>query len=1761
ALNGNVLLISAASGGILAYDIADPASLRSSSLPLGYVAPGSNEYWGIASDQHGRVFATGTNGVFGFVQSYRLEDFVGDGSVTSPPRVISAPRSAATVAWVPGSTAGAGLATDTILSDRPEGIPRKLQLAVQDNDLSFASLAEFTAGLAPLGISATSASVGGGFTKLKVMLPLERTFAYRTQRITIENTTRDMRWSADAVDATPAVIDNVVAQATDQLRIVWNERTYGIVTIFGYGVGIFDLNAVEANDTPNAPTGYKPLAERIRLTRAALDDHCPPFEPAPEPVQDLALSPDTSVIAGEAPGTLNVYGVDVHKGVLDVRLDAAEAPSAIGTPVCIDRAPQGLLLSPARNPRIADLNRLFALKTGRSPFGHFNGAQTYHWVLEAEDNKAVGPPPSPGLSAPGQRNSNARERVVRDYLLVPGNEYGLLVVDASMPKGWLTPANLADVIWIPAGAVAVRVIPRTNLATVVDGDGRVLLVDLAHIDERSTSAGAPFDANALFPTAAAALSATGAYDVGAPDPRILWTSEKGLVNGSLAPVIDADTGILFAGRLFTKTTSVVAVTDPHLRMKADLGTGGLAEIGGVVPLGIDPPNGVLTATPDASLAAFRLELTLPGGAADALAGGQLRLSVESERVPGGAVEQTPAPSPRAHLRMNRPGGLADPRASSTFIMTRDIPAGMENVLRHQKGFNKFVSPWVVAVADPRASIAYDPFWPTSADKTAAGCFHCDRPARLKGQTEANGVFELWSAGRDFVVHPELCGGTITGCTGANIFTGTKYAYLSEGDRLTARFPTVMADTVRTPEVLTAAQAPAVFGGMLQETIYAHSGELATSHVDLSAGGRAGWTVDFDRSYRSRTMVPDFLGRGWSSSMFRRLRALPNGSVEYRDGSGEVWLFRPPLTPYIAPPGLPVNLIRTNDGWQLVDQRRRVTTFDSMGRLSTESDEFGGSGYTGQGNTIRYIYDRSGRLVRIFDPVSRVSRLDYYDESQPGWKAGRLKSVVDWRGRRVDYDYDAAGLLRTAALPEVENTDRKRPTITYDYEPVGAAFNDSLELGGLLKSIKDPSAATPRVSFTFGSGTTRGRVRQQTWATGESATFAYDSGSATSTDALGQLRNYTLTAAPTSYFADRVHVASLTEVGVPTAKIAFGQLPLAVSPTAVTTEPKDRRFTFGYEDGLLKTSSLAEVVSQVVDYKPHLTEPSRLPSTVTTTPEGAPAPDMPPSAGITITREVTYEPGSPYVSEVKANGIAIKTAEPHRDLPDLMTTVANDSIISTSTFDSAGRLKEAQSSGGLDAASAGSDVKITYRGDSTSDFERGLPELIDNSGSLTTFKYPDVNTVVEIDPRGITTTTKRDEWDRPVDVVVSGDPELHETWSYDANGWLRTHTRKQTSAGIAGSTVTTTYDYDAMGRAISTSTDNIVIDGTATSRTTTVTYDLTRHTITTELKPGLSKTTQTVDSLGRTLASETPTGTTSIVGRYAYDLAGNLVFQTDNFVASASAYDAHGRQIATLAQDGTKTIVDHDAWGRAKDVKALDAAGTTTAHTTVDLSAAGRVKQVASDIDVGTTRTSDFLWDGAGRITRSATSHLGAVMPTGPSAGDHRASQTVFDLAGRLKQAESGAGVATGAIDTFDKTVVDAFVNVASHLPESVRRFEKGISVAYNSSYGYDTNANVTRTDAAALHWKQRFDEAGNVTSASLPQRPQATYEHDARGATTEETTPDDARNKYKWSATDALKQFTDPTSEATTTDTDLIGRPLARVYHDGTRETYEWEGT
>ncbi|HWW60513.1 MAG TPA: hypothetical protein VN181_04015, partial [Thermoanaerobaculia bacterium] len=1025
---------------------------------------------------------------------------------------------------------------------------------------------------------------------------------------------------------------------------------YGVVSLFGFGIGVYDLNALESNSrfaqSSPAPPTYRRLATQAAQTSAG---------------GALTFSPDAALTASGT--TLTAFALRPSAGLTPVTKNLGDEAAPVTT----------------LNVSLVDLPELNAIKAlvsaGNRPFyGRFNSIARYD-------------------------AGNIR------YALVSGAQYGLLVLDVTTGS-----SELVDIVWAANGIYAVRAIGG-HYATAVDGDGRSLLIDLARIDERSLPR-----VDFLFPTAAAALKG------GVDDSRIVWQSDRpadaggnGLGVTTLAPVGDPDTGLLYAGTLLSKFMRVQSAIDPHVSVMVNLGRGVLTEVPAIVPLGIAVPKTISDETAklrpcattgvdleqptacreNASLGVFRVEMTLPGSVQKALAADP-EIAIESERIAGAISEQTQEPLPPAHLRRFR-----------LMRVIRDTYPGAKN-LRFQKGFNKFVSPWVVAIADQRASRRY--IWAADADREDAGCFHCKLPPFV---TPSNS-FELYSNGRDLAVRPEL-----------GVYTSTPYAYLGDSQRLFARFGTIMADTVRPADALTAAQAPPVATGQLAETVYLHSGEVEVAAVDLDAGGRAGWNVVFDRDYRSRTLGGTALGRGWDSAIFKRLRALPTGDVEYRDGSGEVWLFRLQGNVYKAPAGYFMHLLHTEQGFTLIDQKRRMTYFDELGRVTKEADEFYKS--DGKGNVIRYVYDANGRLASIIDPNERRTTLTYHTDAA---RDGLLKSIRDWRtrAREVTYDYDNARLT-SVELPKLPSVTPKR-VYTYD---------DEANLRSIIEPNEAP-AGTPRVTFTYDA---LDRVSTQTWGTGESATFTFNPGIASVTDALKQKRDYTLKlpAAPADkldwYSQDRAHVETLKELAVPTySGAAFGALPpapleaLAAPPVA----PKTREYRYTYTaEGQLETSTLAGVVKTTYGFASAGPELGTIVSSVSTLADAT-------AAQTGVTYNFNFRPGSALLDSMSANGLTVQRREPDRNL--LNPKESNSSIETTSEYDATTGLPTAfASTGGTAPDGAGSKTTIQYPAaalTSIAPHKRGLPERVSEGTAAleTNYDYPDEDTTSVTDSRGV-----------------------------------------------------------------------------------------------------------------------------------------------------------------------------------------------------------------------------------------------------------------------------------------------------------------------------------------------------------------------------------------------------------------------------------------
>jgi len=1845
ALHDNVLFVAAGSAGLVAYDVADPAALNAGDggeQPDPFArAIVHGELLNVRTDHHGRIYVIGMGGIAGYLSSYRLEDFIA--VRTQVPAPFCCPVKGSTlINWRLGYSSNLSIGTNILLSDRPESMPRNLEILVQDDEEPLRSLEEFRN---DFDATVVNDDYPGGVVSLRVEFPFRPENLYLRQRITVVNETLDLRWSGDATLAGPAIIEGIIAGPDDRLRVIRNRTTYGVVSHLGFGIGVYDLNAIESNLAPNRPANYIPIAEQILLTRGRNEDRCflPwRFETAPASgaIPEIWLSSDNAVRPDKESTDIFVYAPEPYRGLLDFRF---KTPGSGPRDICSERSKNGLVLRGVKpeddHPRITALKAAYQTAAGRPAYPHFASVATYRWHVDKSDNQN------------GVRQSTQGEEVTRDYVLLAGGDLGLLVVevggdlpiaDGILSSHWpLEQQHLVDVIWIPSGAVAVRVVPNTNYAIVVSKYGRAHLVDLTRIDERWNTAGEPIAETALFPTALASIQGVAAYPdgVGSEDPRIVWTSEPDVAWGIVAPVMDADTGMLYAGHLMKKVMKVIVAIDPRIRLEVDLGEeDGLTPVSSIVPHGLAPPKAIqekikalpsCSTTPqppqcreNASLGTFRLQVSLPGALVEALtdAGNELRFAVESERVFNAPTEQTPPGFPRSHLRRTLRDGTPEKenRVADHFRFRRVVPEDpeLEKALRHQKGFNKFVSPWIVAIADPRASSKY--LWEggaTPEQKAEAGCESCNRPFRLKNVPESEGVYELWTNGRLLAIRPEAL------ADGTNLFDDTRYAYLGESNRLIGRFATIMADTVRTSEVRVAGQNPPVADGAIQETVYLHSGELESNVIDLDAGGRAGANVVIDRTYRSRTFGPSILGQGWESSNLRRLRALPNGDVEYRDATGEIWIYEVQSNgTYKEPPGLFLRLAHDQrGGWKLIDQQWRVSGFDDLGRLVYEADEFAGEVPTSVGNVLRYLYDHTGRLARIIDPVGRATELTYWNDSEgaeEGAYSGLLKEAKDWRERTVVFEYDEYARLATVKAPEfAAHTDvpqefsftgENRPRTQYTYSDVmlppdgvhaTREFNDYLELTANLEAIKEAEqAAIPggvdRVTFVFGeSGQSRDRLTEQHWASGDDVTFQHHTATdVRSIDARGQTREYTLTSI--DEHDKRVHVAEAKLVAVPVVEarqpLDWSNPSLLVAPLDAAPELTDLTTKFAYNEQGLQTQIdfpnglkienrwkdpseanagkrlASSAPGMVLDFTqtsgPGLPEPIDIDVYYDTLNENRKAT----AAGQERDKEPPPEGGGEDREKREA-------PTPSRENLTVVTTDDDDFSVETE-FNTAGQPTHVRKK---EKALIKQETSTEYKkSDSAELIERSRLSKVQSSSSEIEQSYEysegeDGAEVIETTDvkRGTTTENHLDSYGRPTRVIVTDATDTiltDEAFGYDAAGQLVYHSRRQEGVGD----VITHNTYDAMGRVTETSMDGAQVEDAPAIITKKTQYEISKITQEDPAAAGSTadgRTITTLDRLGRPTLIERAGGEESEKSYVYYDRAGAVSYMTDRVrSASITLFDARGRERVSAGSDGLTTATQYSAWGQPVAIVTKDTDGKLVANTRQWFTRAGRLRltleQLVDEGQSPNVRLTQHTW-GKGDTEYSVRVSEGESMRASMPAGHIRLRQQFFDASGRLTKDLSGSATEPfenlSAATTFGATHYE----YEGELPRlvKIREPRSGAESQMTTTYdglGRPIEITVGNADNSAVI----YDEAGNVLRAKSQGMEESTSTYDSRGLLQKTTHPGgEGTVHYAYDALGNVTSFEDETRARTTYEIDGIGR-LKRVnYPDGTSEETRYE--
>ena len=736
-----------------------------------------------------------------------------------------------------------------------------------------------------------------------------------------------------------------------------------------------------------------------------------------------------------------------------------------------------------------------------------------------------------------------------------------------------------------------------------------------------------------------------------------------------------------------------------------------------------------------------------------------------------------------------------------------------------------------------------------------------------------------------------------------------------------------------------ADPEALFGVTVQHALETSPQQSLASGVDALCPS-PGPFLTFGRSFANGPLghaTVGALGVGWTHTYDQTLATLSNGDREVRSNDGTARLFR--LLPDGSFRGLPGDhgrLVVSGATARLVERNGVALSFRADGRLASIADA--------TGNRLDVTWDASGRLARVAHTDGDALAFDH-DPS------GRLVRLTDHAGQVTTYSYDGV--------------DRRLVQVT---QPGGRvtryAYKGSAPDPDALVSIEFPDGSHVYYDYD-GSGRLVGHRRD----TGPETSFARDA-----TGRLVQAHG----AAP------RGTLAPLTppEGGVLLALDEAGRLGELVDPLGNAVGLgwnddgglRDVIDPFG-NASLIEHGPLGEVTALLqpdgIETRQSYSYPEgggRFARSLTDPKANVSAFTHDAAGRVT---SITYPGGSRETLERDARGLVTSSTNrrgqtilyDRNGRGQLTKKTLPDGTTVDYTYDAAGRLATVTEAGGT--------TRLTW------DARGFLSEILYPGGKW--FRY-------EMD--GVGRTTRR-----------SSDDGYVLDWEYDASGRIVRVTRN-------GGDLVVFYAYDAHGRLSREERGN----GTATDYT----WDAaSRVTGVKHLGPGgsiLAELSYTYDAAGRVVSASGPDGTstyawdaeglleserapTGVLTIYRYDAAGNRVETETNGVVIPYAYNEQNQ----LTSAGT-TSFEWDADGN------MTSRSTPSGTTIFSWNAERKLTEVA-----GAAGSAAYSWSALGAIASETLDGVASRFRGDPAAAG--AAATVLDGAGAIAgRFDHGAGL-------------------------------------------------------------------------------------------------------------------------------------------------------
>lgn len=246
-------------------------------------------------------------------------------------------------------------------------------------------------------------------------------------------------------------------------------------------------------------------------------------------------------------------------------------------------------------------------------------------------------------------------------------------------------------------------------------------------------------------------------------------------------------------------------------------------------------------------------------------------------------------------------------------------------------------------------------------------------------------------------------------------------------------------------------------------------------------------------------------------------------------------------------------------------------------------------------------------------------------------------------------------------------------------------------------------------------------------------------------------------------------------------------------------------------------------------------------------------------------------------------------------------------------------------------------------------------------------------------------------------------------------------------------------------------------------------------------------------------------------KYSYNAQGNVTQATDPLGrVTKLSYAANGVDLLTIkqvnAQGGDDLLATYTWNAQHRPVSVTDASGQTTSFT---YNARGQLTSITN----ARNEVATLVYNAQGYLTAF----------DGPLPGLQDQSTFGYDARGRLASITNAEGYSIALqYDNLDRPT--------------------------RTTHPDGTYEEVSYTNLDATSYRDRL---GRITTAL--------YDSARRPIST--TDPLERVTKYQWCACGSLSQLEDALGRITRWEQDLMGRPTAKIYPDGTRESFRYETT